>query len=99
MGHMLYCRQTKLQFESKNFSAIVTDYLPRGEDVQSMVSDIENKFSNRNPSDLSSGTCNRAGMFIPNPNDSSTALQVEGAILPQSHTVLLLTVLIDDLKD
>ena len=96
---MLCCRQSKLQFKSKNFSTIVGDYLPRDEDIQSTVSEIENKFSTRNSSDLSSSTCNRAGMFIPNPNDSSIVLQVEGAILPQNQTVLMLTVLVDELKD
>ena len=100
VGHMLYSRQNQLQFKSKNFSTIVRDYLPRDEDVQSIVSEIENKLSTRNSSDLSSTSANnRAGMFIPNPSDSSKALQVDGAILPQDQTVLLLTVLVDELKE
>jgi hypothetical protein len=69
------------------------------EDVQSIVAEMEEKFSNENSSEISSSACNRAGMFIPNPNNSSRALHVEGAILPHNNTVLLLTVVVDELKD
>jgi hypothetical protein len=95
----LCSRQSKVQFQSNNFSTIAKEYLPRMEDVQSIVAEMEEKFSNANSSDLSSSACDRAGMYIPNPNDSSRALHIEGAILPHSNAVLLLTVVVDELKD
>ena len=100
-GHLVFSRQNQVQFRSKNFSTIVTDYLPREEDIQSIVAEIDAKLSNNKiPSDLSSSSVyNRAGMFLPNPNDSARALQVDGAILPQNKTVLLLSFVIDEIKD
>ena len=98
VGHMVCCRQTKLQLKSRNFSTVAVDYLPHEEDIQSIVESIEDKFLNRNPRDLSSNACNRAGLFIPSPKfDTSKVLNVEGFILPQNQSILLLTFVVDEL--
>lgn len=97
-GHIVCCRQTKLQLKSKNFSTIAVEYLPREEDVQAIVESIEDKFLNRNARDLRSNACNRAGMYIPSPSqDTSKVLNVEGFILPQNQSVLLITFVVDEL--
>lgn len=99
IGHALCSRQSKLQFKSTNFSAIVKDYLPRDEDIHSIVAGMELTLSRTNSTDSSSNTCSRAGRYIPNPNDGSKALQVEGVPLPQNNSILLLTVIVKDLKE
>jgi hypothetical protein len=60
---------------------------------------MEERFSDIDSSDPSSSGSNRAGMLIPNPNGGFRALQVEGAILPQKNTVMLLTVVIIEMKE
>ena len=95
---MLCYRQSETQFKSKNFCNLVEDYLPREEDIQSLVTEMKEHLSNAYSSDPSSSTNNRVGRYIPNPNDNSKVLQIDGALLPQNNTVLLLTAVVNEFK-
>ena len=98
IGHILCFRPSKAQFRSSNFSTISKEYLPRDQDIRCMVAEMEEKLSNSNSLDNTPSVCNRAGKFIPNPNDHSKVLQIEGVILPQNNSILLLTVVVDTLQ-
>jgi len=99
IGHIVCSLQSKAHFKSNNFSTVFTEFLPREKDIQSIVSEMEEQFSDIDSSDLSSSGSNRAGMLIPNRNGDSRALQVEAVILPQKNTVMLLTVVIIEMKE
>ena len=73
------------------------EYLPYDEDIRLIVAEMEEKLPNENAPDQTPTISNRAGRFIPNPNDHSRVLRIEGAILPQNNAVLILTVAVDTL--
>ena len=67
---------------------LVKDYLPRDEDIQSVISEIKDKFSN---------SSDRVGRYIPNLNDDSKILHIDGALLPQNNKVLMLTAVVNEM--
>ena len=74
-------------------------YLPREEDVQSMIMGIIESLSSSDPGDQSSANPNlQIGRYLPNPNDNSKMLQINGALLPQNNDILLITASVSEFQ-
>jgi len=89
IGYALCCYQKEIQFKSNNFSMLVKDYLPREEDLQSVIMEMKDAFSN---------SSDRVGRYIPNLNDDSKVLHIDGALLLQNNKILMLTAVVNEMK-
>jgi len=73
-------------------------YLPRDEDLQSLITGIKESLSASNSSDQSSNPNLKIVQYLPNPNNNSETLQINGALLPQNNAIVLLSAVVSESK-
>mmetsp|Transcript_3341 Transcript_3341/g.3723 ORF Transcript_3341/g.3723 Transcript_3341/m.3723 type:complete len:894 (-) Transcript_3341:100-2781(-) len=98
VAHILCCRHSKIQFKTKSFCGLVKVYLPRDEDLQSLITGIKESLLASNSSDQSSNPNQQIVQYLPNPNNNSEMLQISGALLPQNNAIVLLTAVVSESK-